>query len=206
MRCAAVRCLARSSRRRGLPPPSTADCRRREGYWRRQVCCRCSVATAMHLITFYQRPFTHPLFACHLQPIGFCVTSNAILQPPPHVSEDAEAHVARRVGSVGRSGRCAGQGVVGASCITRMSSTRSRTECHTFSLFSHGFCTGSASRTTQTSLVGRVVRWQRERMTKVVDAAAAAALGMMPKLIFLPLMRWQVRSQERGDSCCEPIA
>ena len=76
---------------------------------------------------------------------------------------------------------------------------------HFFFVFTR-FCTGSASRTTQTSSVGRGVQWQLERMTKVVDAAAAAALGMMPKLIFLPLMRWQVRSQERGDSCCEPIA
>ncbi len=135
-----MHCHARSSRRHGLPPPSADDCRRREGYWRRQVCCRCCVATAMHhLITFYQRPFTHPPVAYLLQPNGFCVTSNAILQPPPHVSEDVEAHVGRRLGSDQRRGRCAGEGVVGASRITRMSSTRSRTECHTFSLFSHGF-------------------------------------------------------------------
>jgi hypothetical protein len=76
---------------------------------------------------------------------------------------------------------------------------------HFFFVFTR-LCTGSASRMTQMSIVGRSVQWQRERMANVAAAAAAAALGRTQKLIFLPLIRWQVRSVGRGGSCCEPSA
>jgi hypothetical protein len=90
----------------------------------------------MRLITFYRRPVAHLLVACLLQPIGICVTvtSNAILQQPPHVTEDVEAHVGRRVGSNERSGRCAGTSVVGAPRITCMSSQLDREQSITFFL------------------------------------------------------------------------